>query len=49
VVQDSAEVADAVTVAVGEAARVDLVDHGGLPPVALGDGARMYVGVWVSG
>ena len=41
VVQDPAEVADAVTVAVGEAARVHLVDHGGLPPVAPGDGAGM--------
>jgi hypothetical protein len=39
VVQDSAEVTDAVTVAIGEAARIDLVDHGGLPPVAPGDGA----------
>ena len=45
VVQDPAEVADAVTVAVGEAARVDLVDHGGLPPVAPGDGAGMQLGV----
>jgi hypothetical protein len=50
VVQDSAEVTDAVTVAIGEAARIDLVDHGGLPPVAPGDGAGVYdFGVQVSG
>ena len=48
VVQDSAKVADAVTVAVGEAARVDLVDHGGLPPVAPGDGAGR-TSVWTQG
>jgi hypothetical protein len=47
VVKDSAEVAAAVTVAVGEAG-VDLVDHGGLPPVAPVDGARVYA-VWTSG
>ena len=34
--QDAAEVTDPVAVAVGEAARVDLVDDGGLPPVAVG-------------
>ena len=44
-VQDSAEVADAVTVAVGEAARVDLIDHRGLPPVAPSDRGRMCIGV----
>src|SRR5829696_8132957 len=48
-VQDSAEVTDSVTVAVSEAARVYLVDHGGPPPVAPGDRARVYVRVWVSG
>ena len=40
VVDDAAEVADAVAVAVGEAARVDLVDDGGLPPVTCGHGRQ---------
>jgi hypothetical protein len=43
VVQDSAEVTDAVTVAVGEAAGIDLVDHGRLPPIAPDHGAGVYL------
>ncbi len=37
---DAAEVAHAVAVAVGEAARVDLVDDGRLPPVTCGHAAQ---------
>ena len=40
--RDAGEVADAVARAVGEGARVDLVDHGGAPPLrGGGDGGQV--------
>src|SRR4051794_2451383 len=38
------EIADAVAVAVGERARIHLVDDGRLPPRALGEGIRLRSG-----
>ena len=40
---DPGQVADAVAVGVGEAARVDLVDHGGAPPGRVGGRPRLVL------
>jgi hypothetical protein len=47
VLDDTAKVADAVTVGVGERARVDLVDHGIAPPITRRSGPRLGRGLHV--